>query len=349
MRKYVQIVQVAFTYIGTVVGAGFASGQEILQFFTRYGWMATATIGFATLLFTWLGIKLMLISNEMKANSYEDLIKDLFGAKLGGWLGLFMLVILFGVSTVMLAGAGSLFAEHLHMSYQTGLLITMILAYAVIARGMQAIVAVNSLVVPIMLVFTAAIVYATWTQPNAHNWILLESDYPLHRIWFAPLLYAAFNLASAQAVLVPLGSAIRDRSALFWGGLLGGIGIGIMLLACHYALSAQMPGIMQFEIPMGHVIYPLGKAVLIMYIAVIYGEIFTTLVADVYGLSLQLQQRMTWNPKLIISVILVAAYFVSQIGFTKLLSTLYPLFGVVSLIWLVSVVWRRRSRLPRNT
>jgi len=349
IRKVVQIVQVAFTYIGTVVGAGFASGQEILQFFTKYGWMATATIAFATLLFTWLGIKLMLLANELNAKSYEDLIKELFGARLGGWIGLFMLVILFGVSTVMLAGAGSLFSEHLHLSYQTGLIITMILAYFVIAKGMQAIVTVNSLVVPVMLVFTAAIVWATWKLPGAQNWLVLESDYPLHRIWFSPLLYAAFNMASAQAVLVPLGSAIRDRSAIFWGGLLGGLGIGIMLLACHFALSAQMPGIMQFEIPMGHIIYPLGTTVVFMYIAVIYGEIFTTLVADVYGLSLQLEQRTKWNQKAIIAVILAAAYSVSQIGFSKLLSTLYPLFGVVSLIWFVSIVWRRENRLPRNT
>jgi hypothetical protein len=27
----------AFAYVGTVVGAGFASGQEILRFFTVYG------------------------------------------------------------------------------------------------------------------------------------------------------------------------------------------------------------------------------------------------------------------------------------------------------------------------
>ena len=28
-------LQIAFTYIGTVVGAGFASGKEIVEFFVR--------------------------------------------------------------------------------------------------------------------------------------------------------------------------------------------------------------------------------------------------------------------------------------------------------------------------
>ena len=30
-------IKIAFTYIGTVIGAGFASGQEILRFFSVYG------------------------------------------------------------------------------------------------------------------------------------------------------------------------------------------------------------------------------------------------------------------------------------------------------------------------
>lgn len=32
MKQAFRVLQIAFTYIGTVVGAGFATGQEILQF-----------------------------------------------------------------------------------------------------------------------------------------------------------------------------------------------------------------------------------------------------------------------------------------------------------------------------
>ncbi|UUZ93934.1 hypothetical protein LJK87_04485 [Paenibacillus sp. P25] len=105
MKRWGNVLQISFTYIGTVVGAGFATGQEILQFFTRYGWMATLTIGIACALFVWLGIKLMLIAHELNAKSYEDLNNLLFGPKIGGYVSLFTLITLFGVTTVMLAGA----------------------------------------------------------------------------------------------------------------------------------------------------------------------------------------------------------------------------------------------------
>ncbi|GGI45252.1 membrane protein [Paenibacillus marchantiophytorum] len=344
MRTGSQIVRVAFTYIGTVVGAGFASGQEILQFFTQYGGLATLTIAISTVLFIWIGIKLMLMAHELKATSYEDLNRVLFGHKIGNWISLFTMLVLFGITTVMLAGGGTVFEEQLHLSYQTGLLVTLVLAYFVLSRGIGAIMTVNSFVVPIMLMFSLVIVIYTWHSPSSDNWLRITSDASLVKIGFAPFLYTAFNLAMAQAVLVPMGASIEKRSVLYWGGLLGGAGIGLLLWSAHYALSAQMPGIAQYEIPMGNIINRLGSAPQFAYLLVIYGEIFTTFIADAYGLSLQLQQRTKLKPKVLLFSILALSYLVSQIGFKTLLSILYPVFGFISVIWLVLMIWRNRYR-----
>jgi uncharacterized membrane protein YkvI len=347
-RKWSQIMQVAFTYIGTIVGAGFASGQEILQFFTLYGRYATLTIILATFLFVWLGIKVMLMAKSVGASSYEDLNRVLFGPFLGQWISWFMMIILLGTSAVMLAGAGSLFEEQLNFSYQSGLFLTLILGYLVLTNGIHAIMQVNSIVVPLMIIFTLIIVWYTWHLPHHTGWLSLSSDYPVAQIWFSPIVYAAFNLAGAQAVLVPLSSAIEDRSVLYWGGILGGIGIGLLLLSAHFALSAQMPGIQQFEIPMGHIIHRLGGTIQMMYTLVIFGEIFTTFIAGVYGLTLQLQQHSRVHPHTLLWILLIISYIVSQMGFSVLLSTLYPLFGCISLIWFLMIIYKRGSNQPPN-
>lgn len=348
MRDLKQVMQIAFTYMGTIVGAGFATGKEILLFFTRYGWLATFTIGLATVLFVWVGVKLMLIAHEIGAESYEDLNKELFGRRAGETISLFTLVVLFGVTSIMLAAGGSLFEEHLDIPFQLGLAITLILTYLMLHRGMSAILTVNSIVVPVMLVFTFLLVWMTSKSPQADSWLTLEGPYPWHRAWFSPVLYTAYNLAMAQAVLVPLGTAIGKRKVLYWGGIAGGAGIGALLLACHFSLSAQMPGITRFEIPMGHLIEPLGRLVQLMYVFVIFGEILTTFLSNVYGLALQLKQRTKLRMPLITTIILAGCYLISQIGFSRLLEVLYPLFGVVSLVWFVMLIWRRRA-LVRKT
>ncbi|GFN33876.1 YkvI family membrane protein [Paenibacillus xylaniclasticus] len=342
-KRYGAVIQIAFTYMGTVVGAGFATGQEILQFFTRFGYWGSLTIALSTFLFIWLGAKMMIISSDIQAGSYEDLNKTLFGERFGSWISMFMMLILLGVTAVMLAGAGSIFEENWNFSYQSGLLITIAGCIILLRKGMSAILAVNSIVVPMMLLFTGIVIYDTFTTPESNRWLTLTTDQSTFAAWTAPFLYAAFNLSMSQAVLVPLGSSIRDKSMIKAGAWIGGIGIGFMLLAGHIALSTHMPGIQQFAIPMGGIARQLGQTAQWIYIFLIFAEIFTTLIADIYGLTLQIRQRVKWSPQLITIGILTFCYSAGQIGFGPLLSTLYPIFGIISLGWLILMIRHRNT------
>lgn len=343
LRSWGEAIRIAFTYVGTIVGAGFASGQEILQFFTKYGWIAVMTIALSSMLFIWLGIKMMTLAFDLKAKSYEDLNRMLFGQKIGSWVSIFMLAVLFGISSVMLAGSGTVFSEQLHLSFQTGVLLTLLAAYWIISRGIRTIMTVNTIVVPIMLTFSGLVIWHTYQSPGADSWLRITSDYSPGMIWISPFLYTAFNLTSAQAIMVPVGASASRKSVIFWGAGLGGILIGLLLLGAHFSLSAQMPGITQFEIPMAGLVTELGAVFHILYLIVIYGEIFTTYIADVYGLILQLEQRTQIHRKWLLICILGLSYLVALIGFKNLLSTLYPLFGMISMMWLALIIWRRQT------
>ncbi|GIP21255.1 hypothetical protein [Paenibacillus sp. J22TS3] len=344
MRNAVKVLQIGFTYIGTIVGAGFATGQEIIKFFTQYGRWGAFTILLATLLFIWLGTKMMLLAHDIGASSYEDLNRRLFGSRAGGWISLFTLVVLMGVNSVMLAGAGSVFMEHLGLHFQTGLWITLIGTYLLLHRGIQAILQLNSIVVPLMLILSLIIIGNTAGMPEAARFLTYTTDSSVGAAWMSPLMYTAFNLGMAQAVLVPIGSHTQNRKVLVWGGITGGIGVGFLLLAGHFALSAHMPGIVQFEIPMGHIANHLGPIVRLIYVALIFMEIFSTFVADVYGVALQIRQRIKIGPKLLSVILLLICYLTSQFGFSSLLSVLYPLFGLFSLVWVANLVLYRNEK-----
>ncbi|MGP0587779.1 YkvI family membrane protein [Paenibacillus timonensis] len=348
MKNAVKVLQIAFTYIGTVVGAGFATGQEILQFFTRYGKWGVLTILLSTVLFVWLGTKMMLLARDIKAASYEDLNRRLFGERIGRALSLFTLIVLIGVNSVMLAGAGSVFMEHLGFHYQTGLWITLIFTYLLLGRGINGVLQLNSIVVPMMLILSLAIISNTAGTPGATRFLTMETDSALIAAWAAPLMYAAFNLSMAQAVLVPIGSHTESRRVIVLGGVLGGLGVGFMLMAGHFALSAYMPGIVQYEIPMGSIAQQLGTTIQLIYVLLIFMEIFSTFVADVYGVTLQLQQRIKVPPMLISVTILFICYITSQFGFSSLLSVLYPVFGLFSLLWALMLGLYRQKETPRG-
>jgi len=347
MKQWAISIQVALVFIGTVVGAGFASGREVLQFFTRFGLWGPYLIIVSTMFFVWIGTKVMLLSAELKAKSYEDLNKHLFGEKAGRWVSHLMLVVLLGVNAVMLAGAGSVFSEHLNLSYQTGLLVTMFACFLLLRKGMSAILTINTFVVPLMIGFSAFLVFETLREPLPDHWLRASQDFSPWAAGLSPFLYAAFNLSMSQAVLVPLGSAIGDARILRRGAWMGGIGIGGLLLSAHFALSSRMPGIAQFDIPMGGIARELGAWLHWIYVFLIFMEIFTTLVADIYGLTLQMHERTKAAPWMLTAALLLLCFLAGQFGFGTLLSTLYPMFGLLSLGWLF-LISRDRALPPTD-
>lgn len=347
MKNAAKVMQIAFTYIGTIVGAGFATGREILQFFTQYGKWGILTILLSSGLFVWLGTKMMLLAHDIGASSYEDLNRKLFGRRFGWWISLFTLIVLIGVNSVMLAGAGSVFNEHLGMSYQIGLWITLIGTYLLLQKGMNAILQLNSIVVPLMIILSLIIIGATLGTPGSARFFSLDTDSGMAETWASPFIYTAFNLSMAQAVLVPIGSQINNRRTLVWGGVIGGIGIGFMLMAGHFALSAHMPGIQQYEIPMGNIAFQLGNVIQLVYVLLIFMEIFSTFVADIYGVTLQIRQTWSIPERWLSLIILTVCFLTSQIGFSSLLSVLYPIFGLLSLVWAFMLMLYRTPRVSK--
>ena len=71
---------------------------------------------------------------------------------------------------------------------------------------------------------------------------------------------------------------------------------------------------------------------------VILMEMFSTEVSDVYSISKTLEQSFNVNFKKGIFIVIAIALPISQIGFSNLISTLYPLFGMLSLIFITQCV-----------
>jgi uncharacterized membrane protein YkvI len=345
-NNWFSIIQIAATYIGTVVGAGFASGLSIMQFFTFFGAYGVAGILISTFLFIWLGTKMMVLSHRIHAFSYQELNTYLFGRVFGKVANAISFVILFGVTSVMLSGAGSIFKEQIGLSEQWGMIISLIFIFLVLIRQLKGVIAINTAVVPMMLFFSLVVGFAYFSMDdifNTNDWQMKQ----LHNMeWIiSPFAYVALNFATLQAVLVPLGSEIENERTLTWGGIWGGIGIGFMLLTSHLSMNSMMPEIMKFDIPMAEVIRDFGKYMHLIFIFVIYSEIFTTLIGNVFGMTRQIKSIYNTLPtNMIILTILLACFVLSQMSFAVLLSHLYTLFGYIGLFLLVFLIIKRIPR-----
>src|SRR5690625_6287832 len=126
MNKYSSIFLLAATYIGTIVGAGFATGKEIIVFFSVYGNYGTIGIAICGFLFIIAGTKMMIISSRIQAYSYKELNNYLFGHRIGQVVNLFVFIVSISITSVILSGAGALFHEQLGFSYHFGIIVSIL-------------------------------------------------------------------------------------------------------------------------------------------------------------------------------------------------------------------------------
>ncbi|MCA1029448.1 hypothetical protein LCL95_00220 [Bacillus timonensis] len=337
--KWIGAAQVAVVYVGTVVGAGFATGKEIVEFFTQYGIYGLLGILLSGYLFIWIGTKMMMISRQIGAASYKEFNDYLFGKKIGSVVNVLMLVVLLGVTSVMLSGAGAVFQEQLRWHHEIGILFTIGLTIFVMMFGVKGLFSVNIVVVPIMVTFSIILAGKAIAAGGLN--IQLDVDKMFEFKWIvSPFTYTAFNLAMAQAVLVPLANEVNDEKVVKWGGILGGAILTAILIANHFTLSA-VPNVVQYEIPMAEAMKLFLYSFHWFYILVIYGEIFTSVIGDIFGLQRQLHIMLRVKNTTITVGILAIAYGISQFGYGSLISFLYPLFGYVSLALLFLLIVKK--------
>jgi uncharacterized membrane protein YkvI len=155
----------------------------------------------------------------------------------------------------------------------------------------------------------------------------------------APFSYTAFNLSLAQAVLVPVASEIKDERTIKMGGIIGGTALTLILISGHFTLI-MLPDFTTYEIPMAVVMKNLASGLYWIFILIIYGEIFTSIIGNIFGLEKQIKQYISVPKMVTVSGIFVVTYIISLFEYSRLLSYLYPLFGYISIIFIV-LLWMK--------
>lgn len=335
MKKWTGAFQIAAVYVGTVIGAGFATGREIVEFFSRFGFYGFITILIAGYVFIFLGAKIMVKSIEIQATSFEDFNDHLFGKRLAKVMNIFMMVMLIGVCAVMLSGAEALFAEQLGISRSIGSLLTIVLTLIIMALGVKGLFAVNTFVVPILILFNLILMVTSVTGSDFINDLFfIPNEGVKWEALVAAFSYAAFNLTLAQAVLVPIAVEINDVVIVKLGGFIGGLLLTLILLSSHFTLIT-LPDFAAFDIPMAVIVKTTISSIYFIYLLIIYGEIFTSLIGNMYGLEKQLRNYISAKRMMIHSSLLVIILLISRVEYSTLLGFLYPIFGYVSLLFLV--------------
>jgi uncharacterized membrane protein YkvI len=338
------VIRAAATFAGTIIGAGFASGQEIAQFFASYGPPGLAGIVVASILFAWLGGGLLELGHRLKATAYPQVIYHLCGYRLGLVLDLVTAVFLFTALAVMLAGAATVLRDYFGVPYLDGLVGAGLVIILTVLCGVRGITAANMVVTPLLILSILGIsAYSLSYHEFEINMLVsnLEAITPPAPNWLlGSLLYVSYNLVISSTVLVPLGNSLSSRRTRLLGGAIGGLALGFLATCIAVVIMIHSPEILDHEVPILQLATSQSPASSILYALTLLAAMYTTAIASLYGCSERVRSVIRLSPPVTTGAITALGLICGQAGFASLIRVLFPLFGYATLYFTAKLAWR---------
>lgn len=339
-KDFLKIFQVAVVFIGTIVGAGLASGKEITEFFTSFGIQSFVGIILCGLFYIFMVTMLSKISLKHKLNSYSELINIISPNLLGKLTGVITTLYLISSASIILAGSGAILNEFFAIPKIVGSLIMLSIAAIFILKGTNGLIEVNSIIVPLLISTITVLTVLYFVYNNGSLSIEMLTKFPPKKegILVSTILYAGYNILCSSGVIIPLSTEIDDKKIMTKGIFFGALGLTLLCLMINFMLTLNIPYIYEYEIPLLYVSTPFGSIIQAVLLMVILLEMFSTEVSDVYSISKTLDKSFKISFKKGVFIVLAVALPISQIGFTNLITTLYPLFGLLSLVFITQCI-----------
>ena len=152
------ILKVVFVIIGTLIGAGFASGQEVNTFFFSFGIKGLFGIILSSFIIGIIIYKTFKIIYKNNINNYKEFLNCLLKNEkinniTNSIINIFILVSFY----VMIAGFGAYLQQELNLNSIIGSSILAILCLILFKTNVKGLVKVNEILIPILIIIVILI------------------------------------------------------------------------------------------------------------------------------------------------------------------------------------------------
>lgn len=348
-----RILTFAGAMVAFLIGSGFATGQEILQYFASYGyWGIFGTGAVVLILMTYVAIEFFCVGEAKKFERPSMVFHYYCGKHLGTFFDYFSILFVFLSFAVMISGAGAVFEEHYGLSKYIG---GIGLAAAVgisVWFGLKSLVDVIGKIGPLIAVIAVTLgVLGILHNPGGiaeGNGLLPELELTQASTnWFmSALSYVGFCMLWLAAFLTALGKTARSRREAASGGLIGGVAFSVACIIVGLGLLANIAQVGGTEIPMlvlARDVSPLlASGISVMIIAGIY----TTAVPLLWTVSSRFYADKTRRFKyLTLALAAVGTVVGLVLPFSQMVNIVYVINGYVGILLLVLMLIKTGKRL----
>lgn len=327
--------------MATIIGAGFASGQEIIRFFSMYYAGGFFGIILAGMLFSVIGYIVLSKVFSERISSYDEFLFPMTGYFLGRLMEFIVMLFMSCIMCVMIAGLGNVLVELTGLAYKYCVAISAAATLLAIMSNIKGIVAISSFVSPVLI---AGIIFVGF-------YILASKDTSVFSIsgkmrlltdnWvFSAILYVSYNTIISTVLMSRMLPYLKSGKVSKWGGVLGGGMLCVTALIINWALYSFYPHSIISEIPVLGIIQNNSKLLAHIYSIILILAMYTSAVTSGYCLTERISSKTKINYKLVGAVLCAVVMPMSTLGFSSLIATLYPVFGYLGLFLLFIILFQ---------
>lgn len=315
--------------IGTTIGAGYASGRELWQFFGEESGLAIFLFGF---IFSICCFVIMKISFEKKTVHFHPVLQALVGKRLSYFYDIVIIVYLFTTTVVMLAGGGATL-QAFHFPYQLGIGLFCLSLVLLFIWDLKGIVSINVFIIPLLILGLLAVLFMFLTKNGG-----IAIDIHSQKNWPAAFTFTSLNILPLVAVLSAIGSSMKHIGEAYIASIGSGLVLGIISFIYNEALLKIAHEMLLYEIPLFAILKHYPSITFIFMSILLWMAIYTTAASGVLGIITRFQNSIKLPLWLLALCTLVSMIPFTTFGFGTLVAILYPLYGIVNLYLLVAIL-----------
>ena len=347
-------IGIAFAFIGVLVGAGFASGQETMQYFIAFGTQGIWGAALSSALMLIAGVSILQLGSYFQANEHMEVLGSVSSKVMSWILDIATITTLFSIGFVMYAGAGANLNQQFGWPVWIGATLMLALVLVIGMMDVDKVTAAVGAVTPLLLFFV--IFGCIWTLYTSDlDWSNLnaqaqEVSTTLPNWWISSLNYTGLNAICVASMALVIGGNYLDTRAAGLGGFLGGMGYLVMLLLLSCGLLAAVGSIAGDAMPMLTLITNIHPVLGFIMSLVIFGMIFATALGMFFALGKRLARGRQERFRPIFITTCLIGFALSFVGFKTLVSVVYPILGYLGilLVAVLAAAWLRSSQKLRK-
>ncbi len=325
---YKNVFLLTTTFLGAVIGAGFASGKEIAQFFIpfdRYGFVAIFLSCFAMAFYFYAVLKKVYTDNITSTYEYLEKISNKFFAKI---LYVFIYIFTFVIFCAMFAGSGALLKQRYNFPFFAGTFLMGVVCYFVFYKNVYGILRLNAYLTPIMILgITIMGIFSLFFDNAVFN------DFGVNIVKNS-LVYASYNAINIIVVYCEMGHMINNKKTILISSVLSGIVLFIISSIIYTMLIMFKNDVILYDLPM----LEISKKIADAYTVILIFAMITTAVSAGFGLITFLEKIFKKSKKLLPVLMCVSGILFAQIGFSNMVANVYSFFGYLGVFLFIIII-----------